>query len=1329
MNRHLAVILTLLGSAATLHATSMSVSGTIAVDAVWAVDTVLVTGYTTVNTGITLTVKPGTYVEFQDAYYLEVQGRILAAGTVGDTITFSPADTSVGWRGIRFTGTPSSNDTSRLSYCRIQRARSTGTGMEGNGGGIFVQSFSKLVVDHCLITKNYAEKEGGGVYCRISSPVFTYNTISDNTAGTIGGGILFTSSPAGKLMYNTITGNTAPTAGGVDLHSSPVTVMYNRITNNAATSFGGGIYCRGSAPKLQNNLITGNGGCSYGGGIYFYDSPAAVTNNTIANNRAAAGGGGLYVTNGSPRLANTIIFGNRAGSGPAVYVNDVLSQPGFYGCNVEGGTAGFGGLAFAGIYSNNIDHDPLFADSAAGDFGLTAGSPCVNAGTEDTSGLALEPTDLAGRPRIYHGTIERIDIGAYEYQGDPPHYLRVTAPGDRDSVPAGTLLTMAWTSTGTVGNVTLEYSIDSGATWQEIAAHAANTGSYDWEVPERISDACRVRVSEAEDGYPFDESDGLFRITPGALKLVYPNTGTEQWRVGMVQEIVWTSRSAAAAVRLEYSTDGGQAWKSIADSTANDGAYRWTVPNDRSFDCKVRISALPDGYPRDESDRVFAIHDSTLMRACGIIARDAVWDTDTVTVMCDVTVDSGATLTIAPGTRVIFQGHYKLDVRGRLWAVGTAADTIRFTAADTASGWYGIRFEGPAASGDSSRLEYCRIQYGRANGSGTDGYGGGVFVRYYDRLAITRCRISQNSAGMAGGGLAVQLCAPAVCDNLICDNKTTGATFSFGAGIFCQSASPRIAGNVIRNNSSTREGGGISCQGGAPRIVNNLILYNQAGNEGGGIRCNESAAPFIIGNLIRGNQAVDGGGIFSNLSPLKIINSTIVNNRGTNGGGLRSEATTLSIRNTVVWNNAGGQIVMGYQGNVSVEYSAVQGGWTGTGNTGVYPQFADSGSGDYRLAGGSPGINTGAEDTSGLHLPGLDLDGNARVFGGRVDMGAYESLADARPDFFALSEKHVQEGAALACTVWASGWPAPVYSLLAAPAGMALDSVTGICAWTPGYTEAGTCTVRVTARNALGADTADQPITVYNTAFPPERAAPADGDTLNEYGTLVWNTSPDPDLEGTVHYRLLVTNRLFTQQLEYLPDTAITVAQIMFGIPYWPQDTLHWAVEALDDSGYHTDYGPDRGWFFYRANIAPVFITGLAADTVQVGEKYSLALQAADASYDRLVFSLRQGPAGMEVTGTNLTFTPQAADTGLHTVSVTVSDGWAADTLSFDLLVRPGTGLTWPAGERHEPGRTLPAPQYRYDLQGRRVWGRLESGIYIIGTENRSTLKKVVVIP
>lgn len=54
-------------------------------------------------------------------------------------------------------------------------------------------------------------------------------------------------------------------------------------------------------------------------------------------------------------------------------------------------------------------HDPLY-------YSLSAGSPCINSGTPDTTGLDLLPYDLAGNWRIWDG---RIDMGCYEYDSVP----------------------------------------------------------------------------------------------------------------------------------------------------------------------------------------------------------------------------------------------------------------------------------------------------------------------------------------------------------------------------------------------------------------------------------------------------------------------------------------------------------------------------------------------------------------------------------------------------------------------------------------------------------------------------------------------------------------------------------------------------------------------------------------------------------------------------------------------------------------------------------------------------------------------------------------------
>ncbi|MBW7912122.1 MAG: T9SS type A sorting domain-containing protein [Taibaiella sp.] len=78
----------------------------------------------------------------------------------------------------------------------------------------------------------------------------------------------------------------------------------------------------------------------------------------------------------------------------------------------------------------------------------------------------------------------------------------------------------------------------------------------------------------------------------------------------------------------------------------------------------------------------------------------------------DLTVDSGVVLTIQPGVEVRVDSTYIFQVDGKLLAVGTSADTIKFTANSAnhvLHPWNGITFT--LKSVDTSKLQYCRFTY------------------------------------------------------------------------------------------------------------------------------------------------------------------------------------------------------------------------------------------------------------------------------------------------------------------------------------------------------------------------------------------------------------------------------------------------------------------------------------------------------------------------------------------------------------------------------------------------------------------------------------------
>jgi uncharacterized repeat protein (TIGR01451 family) len=102
--------------------------------------------------------------------------------------------------------------------------------------------------------------------------------------------------------------------------------------------------------------------------------------------------------------------------------------------------------------------------------------------------------------------------------------------------------------------------------------------------------------------YAFEETKEISRT----ITVVSPNGG-EKWPAGSTQEIKWESQNAGYYVKIEYSTDGGTTWKSIVDSTENDGSYHWTVPNEPSDTCRVKITSVSYPSVYDLSDGDFTI--------------------------------------------------------------------------------------------------------------------------------------------------------------------------------------------------------------------------------------------------------------------------------------------------------------------------------------------------------------------------------------------------------------------------------------------------------------------------------------------------------------------------------------------------------------------------------------------------------------------------------------------------------------------------------------------------------------------------------------------------
>jgi hypothetical protein len=279
----------------------------------------------------------------------------------------------------------------------------------------------------------------------------------------------------------------------------------------------------------------------------------------------------------------------------------------------------------------------------------------------------------------------------------------------------------------------------------------------------------------------------------------------------------------------------------------------------------------------------------------------------------------------------------------------------------------------------------CTIRNNRAEGqdgfdfgiSGGHACGGGIFASDDSYLEIRNCSITDNTAigGLAGAGWI----GPPFPEN----------GYAYGGGIYgvVTITNSTVSGNAAIGGPgvdmfgpavTSARGGGIFARTNSS-IANCLIAVNQV-----------SVDPEQFG----GNGL--GGGICSESGgQVDIRNCTIVANTASGdpflghgyGGGVYSSSST-TIRSGILWGNAADDGPQAY-GSGSVTYSDVQGGFPGEGNINADPCFADPVGGDYHLFIDSSCVNAG--DPAYSPAPGeTDIDGEPRVMGGRVDIGADE---------------------------------------------------------------------------------------------------------------------------------------------------------------------------------------------------------------------------------------------------------------------------------------------------------------------------------------------------
>ena len=283
----------------------------------------------------------------------------------------------------------------------------------GFGGGMFNDN-SNPTVSNCTFVGNTATATSGGGMASLggSSPTVSNCAFIGNTSGCNGAGMLIIGGSS-TVINCTFSGHSTNFGAGMLIAGGNSTVINCTFSGNSA-DFGGGMANTGGSQTVINCIFSGNSAISSGGGMFNFGGNQTVTDCTFAFN--SAGNGNALGFDSGPSdtsIANCILWDGgdeiRNNDGSTITVAYSLVQGGFPGPPGPG----------------NIDTDPLFVDPDNGDYRLSAGSPCIDAG-DNTAVPAGITTDLDGNPRFVddpktidsgNGDPPVVDIGAYEFQG------------------------------------------------------------------------------------------------------------------------------------------------------------------------------------------------------------------------------------------------------------------------------------------------------------------------------------------------------------------------------------------------------------------------------------------------------------------------------------------------------------------------------------------------------------------------------------------------------------------------------------------------------------------------------------------------------------------------------------------------------------------------------------------------------------------------------------------------------------------------------------------------------------------------------------------------
>jgi len=754
---------------------------------------------------------------------------------------------------------------------------------------------------------------------------------------------------------------------------------------------GGGAWCASINAVLMNCLLTGNSAYSGGGGVY----QGTANNCTLTGNWAGDGGGAYDSTLNNCTLTDNPAYYGGATAGGTLNNCTLTGNSAYYGggagggtlnnCTLTGNSANEGGGAYQCIlndcivYFNQANHFANYNSGSVLNYCCSTPLPSEGIGNISVNPQLASATHLSaasscrGAGSAAYATGTDIDgeawasppsIGCDEYHagamtGPLSVGIVATSTNVATGYPAGlTALIEGWTAASVWdfgdGLVASNQPYSSHA-WASAGNYAVALRAYNQSNPLGVSATTVVHVV----------TQPVHHVAANNANPVAPYTS---WVTAAtnIQDAVDAATVTGALVLVTngvYATGG----RTVVDTTTNRVAIDrlitvqsvngpgvtiirgWQVPGTKNGDGAIRCSYLAAGA---------SLVGFTLTNGA---TRAAYPDFYGGGVECE-----SSTAVVSNCVIVGNSAGYGGGASG-----GTLIDCmLTGNSAERGGGAFGGALNNCTLTGNSA-----------ARGGGTAG------------SILNNCTLTGNAAAHNGGGAYEGTLSN-------CTLTSNEASYGGGAGF-------STLNNCTLDLNSASEGGGAdgsllnnctltsnSAQpfgGGAYRTeLNNCNLIANVAQEGGG------AAGGTLNNCnLTGNSANSAGGAWG----ATLNNCTLTSNLATQ---YRGGAYGCTLNNCIIYLNSA-PIEENYSGGVFNYCCTMPLPTNGVGNITNEPLFVDAGGGDFRLQPNSPCINAGKN----AYAPGLtDLDGNPRIVGGTVDIGAYEFQSPNSVLSYAWAQQH-----------------------------------------------------------------------------------------------------------------------------------------------------------------------------------------------------------------------------------------------------------------------------------------------------------------------------------